>query len=292
MELIEWQEKARKVNLHVLLRTPDRESAGRLCTALGRLGEVCRKEAGDGWQVELCCPETKEYDLQLGRLLEQVDAFNRKNGQGEAELVETRLVPRSGPVRQQPASVGSFTLLDEAGEDCGPGEIFLKPGHAFGTGSHPSTRLAVRLLEGLKGGGFPAAVLDVGCGSGILSLVSARLGARRVRGVDICRDAVELARENVTANDLQRRVIVQEAPLEEIEGPYDLILANLTVSVLYCLLAEISRLAAPGGRLIVSGCRGRQIDDVSRRLEEAGWRLEQRTCRERWQALLCRRAAS
>lgn len=290
MELIEWQEKAERVYLHVFLRTPDRESARRLCAALGRLGDVGRKEAGGGWQVELCCPDTREYDLQLGRLLDVVDDFNLKNREGEAELVESRLMPRSVS-GGQPASVGTFALQDEAREEYGPGEIFLKPGHAFGTGSHPSTRLAVRLLEGLEDGDFPAAVLDVGCGSGILSLVSARLGARRVLGVDICPDAIELARENVSANHLQKRITVQQVPLEEIEGPYDLILANLTVSVLYCLLAEIGRLAAPGGRLIVSGCRGRQIDDVSRRLEEAGWRLEQRTCRERWQALLCRRVS-
>ncbi|HMJ56713.1 MAG TPA: 50S ribosomal protein L11 methyltransferase [Polyangiaceae bacterium] len=134
----------------------------------------------------------------------------------------------------------------------------LEPGRAFGTGLHPTTALVARAIETVSDelftrAGRPAAVLDVGTGSGILALVALLLGAATARAVDLDPDAVALAGENARRNGLQDRLEVDAAPLEALHGKFDLVLANIEASVLVAMAEPLARRVRTGGILVLSG---------------------------------------
>ncbi len=132
------------------------------------------------------------------------------------------------------------------------------PGAAFGLGDHPTTVLTLRLLRRTWWPG--ATVLDVGCGSGVLSVVAARLGAPYVEAIDISPAAVEATVANAERNGVAGAISVSTRPLAAIDEPFDLVLANLLAPVLVDLAPELRRVVAPSGALIVSGV----LDGVAR----------------------------
>ena len=124
-----------------------------------------------------------------------------------------------------------------------PGLIELGAG-GFGSGQHPSTRLLVeQLVERIKGG---ERVLDVGCGSGVLGLCALGLGASCVVAIDIKADAVEATRRNAALNGMERRVEATLAPLAEIEGAFDVVVANVGRAALVELAPELVQRVSPG----------------------------------------------
>ena len=135
--------------------------------------------------------------------------------------------------------------------------ITLDPGVAFGTGSHATTRLCLRWLDGNIRGG--ESVLDYGCGSGILAIAAARLGAARVTGVDIDPQAILAAR----ANAMQNRVVAAfHEPGREAEPPCDVVLANILAGPLITLAPLLGFATRPGGRIVLSGVLGSHAADV------------------------------
>ncbi|MBU0679976.1 MAG: 50S ribosomal protein L11 methyltransferase [Proteobacteria bacterium] len=198
---------------------------------------------------------------------------------GQLRIIESRLVQRSrgGTARH------GFRFV--ASDPQGPQDIVLATGnHAFGSGNHPSTSLVVELLEELPE--IPATVLDVGCGTGVLSIIAGRLGAQRVVGVDIDEEAVLVAIENARANNLTDRLSFTTSQLHEVDGPFALILANLTASVLCRLMDSITSKAGPGTQLIISGLQGRQGDEAEEMAAQHGWHLEERRALGKWQVRL------
>lgn len=292
MKLRECVEAGDDARLLVLIETEDGRCARLLGRELEGMGEISCDERAGTWQLGLLAHSGSQFDVCLARVQEKLEAVNRRQEFSPAELAETRLVSGSAACFAGAAfttAIGSFTLVSQARNECLPHEIRFDGGKAFGTGSHPSTRLAVSLLEQAAERLPASEVLDVGCGSGVLSLISARLGARHTVGVDICPDSLAVARHNVLLNNLSGRVAITNTPVQDIAGPFDLIAANLTLSVLYCLLTDLSRLCRVDGLLIVSGLQGLQADDVLPRLQENGWQQEKR-CREgKWQAMMLRR---
>lgn len=135
--------------------------------------------------------------------------------------------------------------------------IELDPGLAFGTGSHPTTRLCLRWLkEHLRSG---ESVLDYGCGSGILAIAAAKLGAARVDGVDIDPQAVQAARDNAGRNQVAARFLLPDATPEE---RYDVLVANILTNPLKALMPLLAAHVRPGGRLALSGILAPQAADV------------------------------
>lgn len=136
--------------------------------------------------------------------------------------------------------------------------IILDPGLAFGTGSHPTTRLCLDWLDRNMSPG--CSVIDYGCGSGILAIAAAKLGAARVRGVDIDAQAVLSSRYNAERNDVIGEFSnVDEAPPE----PADVVLANILSNPLKVLAPLLARLTLPGGTLVLSGILPPQAADVA-----------------------------
>lgn len=135
-------------------------------------------------------------------------------------------------------------------------EVVIDPGRAFGTGLHESTRLCLDRLCALWAEGLtPTAVLDLGCGSGILALAAARLfPAATLRAMDMDPEAVDTTEENVALNELGDRIEIAVGTADEVAGePVDLLLANIRPEVLIPAAPALRAMVASGGRVILSG---------------------------------------
>ncbi len=135
--------------------------------------------------------------------------------------------------------------------------LVLDPGMAFGTGSHPTTRLCLEWLERNVTDG--ASLLDYGCGSGILAIAAARLGARDVLGVDIDPQAVSAAQSNAERNDVSARFADSA---REIKGQFDIVVANILSNPLKALAPAICSHVRPGGQLALSGILTDQAEEL------------------------------
>jgi ribosomal protein L11 methyltransferase len=135
-----------------------------------------------------------------------------------------------------------------------PGVLWVDPGRSFGSGSHPTTRLVLQeLTAGLVDG---ASVLDVGCGSGVLSIASARLGAAQVTSIDVDPHAIAATVANAERNGVASAVRAAASPLAEVVARgdrFDVVLANLLAPIIVELADDLVASLAPGGTLIASG---------------------------------------
>jgi ribosomal protein L11 methyltransferase len=136
--------------------------------------------------------------------------------------------------------------------------IRLDPGLAFGTGTHPTTRLCLRWLYAhLKTG---ASVIDYGCGSGILAIAAMKLGASHASGVDIDDAALLAARGNAMQNQVD---VAWVAAADDITAPADVVVANILANPLTVLAPLLARLTRPRGQVVLSGILAPQADEVS-----------------------------
>ncbi|CAN5590387.1 hypothetical protein BH18ACT3_BH18ACT3_14770 [soil metagenome] len=163
-------------------------------------------------------------------------------------------------------------------------EIAIDPGAAFGLGDHPTTVATLRALRKVQWPG--ASVLDVGCGSGVLGITAARFGAPRVVAVDVSAAAVEATRRNAERNGVAAVLDADSTPVSEVEGPFDIVLANILAPTLVAVADDLQRLTAPGGVLIVSGLLDSRYDHVVEAL--APMRLVERQAGQGWVALILR----
>jgi ribosomal protein L11 methyltransferase len=171
--------------------------------------------------------------------------------------------------------------------------IDLDPGRAFGTGAHPSTRLAIALAENVRElSPHIARFLDLGCGSGILSIAATRLWPE-ADGLAIDNDpeATECSQENFERNHVKSAAIVT-GTLENAEAGFDIILANIQADVLCALAAAMATKLAPGGRAILSGILCDQTDDVLSAYAAAGFALHTRQDEGEWTGLLLHKVSS
>jgi ribosomal protein L11 methyltransferase len=142
----------------------------------------------------------------------------------------------------------------------------LDPGLAFGTGSHPTTRLCMEWLEAHPAPGQN--VLDYGCGSGILAMVAKKMGAGDVAGVDIDPQAIESARANAMRNQCEIEYYLPDSlaassNAQHAQGRFDIVVANILSSPLKLMAPMLAGRVAPGGALILSGVLARQAEEVA-----------------------------
>ena len=165
--------------------------------------------------------------------------------------------------------------------------ISLDPGMAFGTGHHPTTRMCLELLEEHVRSGV--SVLDVGSGSGILCIASAKLGAGRVYGLEIESNAASVGRSNLKENGVSDVARISEGTLPHPDvaaNRYDLVVANISAKVISEMAAELVRAARPGGTLILSGVLADFADEVSAGVEDEGAVVRSTRTIEDWVSLV------
>ncbi len=175
-----------------------------------------------------------------------------------------------------------------------PGDVVLAldPGMAFGTGLHPTTRLCLAAVESLgdRGALGGARVLDVGSGSGILSIAAGLLGAASVLALDVDPIAVEATGANARRNRLARVVRAREGSAPSGEGPFDIVLANLIASLLVSLADGLVADLRPGGTLLASGIFANREAEVAAAFESRGLSIARRWTEGDWVALEAVRA--
>jgi ribosomal protein L11 methyltransferase len=176
--------------------------------------------------------------------------------------------------------------------------IRIDPGMAFGTGTHPTTQLCLELIEVVAGERPLTTVIDVGCGSGILSIAALKLGASRALGVDIDPESVKNSRENAELNTIGDELVLGQGSVTELlQGSFalrsaPLVLANILAPVIIRLLdMGLADLVEPDGSLILSGILADQEERVQQAAVGRGLRMGERRQMADWVALTCHRPA-
>lgn len=197
----------------------------------------------------------------------------------------------------KPFNVGNKLIIKptwEKVENAGERKVLeIDPASSFGTGQHHTTKLVMETLEEVISGG--ESVLDLGCGSGILSIAALLLGAKRAVMTDVFLNAVNTASENVEQNGFDKdcysaycgNIIDDEKLREKIGTGYDVITANIVADVIIKMCPLFRGFLKENGRLIVSGIITERLDQVKSALSENGIEIEKITEEEGWNALLC-----
>jgi ribosomal protein L11 methyltransferase len=209
------------------------------------------EEALDGGAVRLTSDGDLPASLPAGWAAERVEV------DADAALDRWRdhaRPVRVGPVVLQPPWVDPMPV--------GPGEVVvvLDAGRAFGSGSHPSTRLALAALAASAPGA--ERVLDVGCGSGVLAVAALLLGAREAVAVDVDDVAVATTSAVAAANGVGERIRVSTTPVGRVPGEFDLVVANVPAPVLVELADALVDRLRPGATLVVAGFLAEQASRV------------------------------
>ena len=198
----------------------------------------------------------------------------------------------------KPMEIGQRLLVIPQWEQVDPGQrvpLILDPGLTFGTGSHATTRLCLTALEKTVAQGDR--VLDLGCGSGILSIAALRLGASQALAVDIDDKCLDVAYENAALNGIGKdrytvRVgdVLSDGSLRrELEGSYDIVVANIVADVIIALAPLVPSMLRPGGTFLCSGIIDDRAEEVRAALEAAGWTVLETQSADGWFAYTCRR---
>ena len=176
------------------------------------------------------------------------------------------------PSFNKPVRVSTHVVLKPPGHhyqpDCADVVIQIKPGAAFGDGRHPTSRLAVRGIEyvlkefSLEVTADHSRVLDIGTGSGILVLTAVKMGIHMGVGIDIDPAARSEARENVSLNRLAAQIEISDQYLESIEGPFNLVTANLRYPTLKKICPCLRKITHPKGFMVFSGIRSHESADL------------------------------
>ncbi len=191
----------------------------------------------------------------------------------------------------KPLPVGKKLLIRPTWETVenteGRAVLSIDPGMAFGTGGHDTTRMVLEAIESVVTPDTD--VLDVGCGSGILSIASLLLGAKSAVGVDIDAVAVKMAVENGEVNNFTppRYVMKQGDLVQEIHGEFDLVVANIVADAIIMLSKSIPQFLKPSGTYIVSGIIDTREQDVVQALTDCGFVIRERRFHGGWLCFVC-----
>ncbi len=167
--------------------------------------------------------------------------------------------------------------------------IELDPGMAFGTGTHETTRMCLKVLEGYVKEG--CSLLDVGTGSGILSIGAAKMGCSKITAVDIDTVAVKVAKENIALNGVLDNINVVCGNLTDCikKEKYDIVVANIIADAIIMLSGGIADFLADDGVYITSGIINHRGDDVKAALKASGFTITEEICEGDWLAIVCRK---
>jgi len=231
-----------------------------------------------------------EDDSQVVRIVALCEALTAAGASAvETERVKEEEWSESWKQFFVPRRVGRHFIIRPTWEECEalPDDlvIVLDPGQAFGTGDHPTTRLCLELLEKLPVAGKHVA--DIGCGSGILSIAAAMLGAASVVGVDVELPSIIASKENADRNGVEAEFLVGEGFRSLPEGAhYDLVLSNIISATLIHISHDASERVKPGGHWMISGIIDSNWPDVLASAERFGFALVERKQEDEWNAAI------
>ena len=239
----------------------ERAAADTLSDALLELGAHCASiDYPDRSRVTLSALFA-EHDDPGTRLADAARLTGLQVGQPDITRVDDEDWVRRSQAQFEPLRAGPRLWIG-ASWHVAPADVQtvvrIDPGLAFGTGSHPSTKLCLLFLERTVAGG--ERVLDYGCGSGILAIAAAKLGAARVDAVDVDPQSIEVARNNARYNAV---VIGACLPAELATGRYDIVVANILAQPLIALADTLASRTAAGGRIALAGILSSQADEVA-----------------------------
>ena len=221
---------------------------------------------------------------------------NGEYGRLEAELSSIREEDWANNWKQyfKPLEIGKKLVIKPSWEEySGDGSriiLEIDPASSFGTGQHHTTRLCLELLEGCINGGEK--ILDMGCGSGILSIAAVLLGAQDAVAVDIEENAAATAAENAQKNNIPAEkyttyfgnILSDEKLADRIDGKYDVITANIVADVLIAMKDHFLRYIRKGGTLIVSGIIEERMEEVLSAIEQTGFTRKGVNVKDGWAA--------
>lgn len=192
----------------------------------------------------------------------------------------------------KPVPLGRVTIVPAWEEyEAKPEEVIIRmdPGMAFGTGTHETTRLVIRLMQDIIIGG--ERVLDVGTGSGILSICASKLGAKSCNAYDIDPVAVKVARENAIADGCDNITVGVSDLLRGVDlegGKYDFCVANIVADIIIRMLPDVTKYVKSGSPLILSGIIGERADEVREAVLAQGFIVEKEINENDWVGMLVR----
>lgn len=248
------------------------------------------EDSPDGYntlaQVRMALSRVKQEHPEYGRLLLTME--NMEDADWENNWKQF----------YKPMEIGDRLIVIPEWESTGVPEgrvaLRLNPGLTFGTGSHATTRLCLTALEKHITGG--QTVLDLGCGSGILSIAALLLGADRAAACDIDEKCMDVAYENAALNGVGRDrytvrwgdVVTDQALRQELGGPYDVVVANIVADVIKALASTVRPLVKEGGIFLCSGIIDDRAEEVAQCLRDNGWTIAEIRSSEGWFSYLCR----
>ena len=236
-------------------------------------------------QVRVALAEFKERHPECGSLLMTLDNLEESDWENNWKQF------------YKPMEIGDRLIVIPEWENADIGDrvpLILNPGLTFGTGSHATTRLCLKALEQRVHGG--ERVLDLGCGSGILSIAALKLGAAHAFACDIDDKCQDVAYENAALNGIGKAVytvrtgdILTDSALQaEIGGGYDVVLANIVADVIIALAPAVRPLLKPDGVFICSGIIDDRAVEVADKLRQAGLAILESNQSEGWFSYVCR----
>ena len=256
--------------------------------------EVFNKSNQDGVLIKTYIPEERNV-LELVETIKAkislLPSYGLDIGEGTVSLSDVNESDWANEWKKyyKPTKIGKKIVVKPTWEDYDKQEgdliIELDPGMAFGTGTHETTSMCIRELE--KYVDESKRVFDIGCGSGILAIAAAKLGAKEVVAGDLDEVAVKVSRENCELNNVLDKVVVKHGSLfEVVEGKADVIVANIIADIIKILANDVSKFLSEDGVFISSGIIHAKIDEVVESLEKNGFEIVEIVKLGEWSAIV------
>ncbi len=258
-----------------------------------------QKEGWDFWGIDLdgidlksikikaYCSEVEDIDSILLFLKENIEI----KGLGKLDIkeIEDEDFLNNWKKYFKPFKIGENIIIKPTWEDYDKkdGDIIIEidPGMAFGTGTHETTSLCIEGLEKYVKEGDT--VFDIGCGSGILSIVSAKLGAKDITAIDLDPLCVKVSKENVAKNGLENIIEVKKGNLLDfLDGKADIIVANIIAEAILTITGDVKSYLKDGGIFISSGIILEKKDKVLEALAGNGFKIEEVNTQGEWVSIV------